>query len=67
MVCTDVSGKKLHIQVGVGTLVRPGSLGSIMVSTQARHARGGGSIRVLNEIFPIGITPMPMLILYIRT
>ena len=54
--CTDLSGKELHRQVGMGKMVTSVSLGGIMVSTLAWNARDVGSI--LGTVFPIFITPM---------
>ena len=54
VVCTDLSGKKLHRQVGVDTV---GSLAGVIVITLARDVRDMGSTPTLGEIFPIFITP----------
>ena len=57
---TDLSGKELHIQVGVGLV---GIVGIVVTSkkpmwcTLARNARDVGSILALGTIFPIFITP----------
>ena len=40
--CTDLSGKEPHRQVGVGKVVTSRSLGDIMVSTLAWNARDVG-------------------------
>ena len=48
-VCTDLSGNERHTQVGVGTVVTPGSLGNVMASTLARHARYVGSVSALGN------------------
>ena len=55
--CTDLSGRKPHRQVGVGTVVTSGSRDGIMVSILAWNARDVGSIPALSKIFPIFITP----------
>ena len=56
--CADLSGKKLHRQVGVGRMVTSGSLGCIMVSTLPQECRRDvGSIPALGTVFPIFITP----------
>ena len=55
-VCSDLPGKEPHRQVGVGSMVTSGSLGSLMVSTLAQNARGVGSIPTLGPIFHIFIT-----------
>ena len=59
IVGTDLSasGKELHRQVGVGTVVTSGSLGGVMVNIPAWNARDVGSIPSLGTIFPIFITP----------
>ena len=48
--CINLSGKKLHREVGVGAVVASGSLGGVMVSTLAWNARDVGSIRPLGTI-----------------
>ena len=60
-VCTDLSGKEPHRQVGVGRVVTPGSLGSIIVCTLAKDAGNVGLIPALGAIFPIFITPTTLL------
>ena len=55
---TNLSGKKLHRQVGVGWVVTSGSLRSEMVRTLPWNERDVGLIHVLGAIFPISITPM---------
>ena len=65
VVCTDLSGKKLHIQVGAGTVVTSGSLCSVMVSTLARNSRGVDSIPAVGAILPIFITPTTMLLILV--
>ena len=52
------SSKELHRQVGVGMLVKPGSLGGVMV----RNARDVGSIPTQGEIFPIFIIPYSLVL-----
>ena len=56
IVCTDLSGKEPHRQVGVGRVGTSGSLGGIIVSTLSQNARDLGSIPTLGAIFPISIT-----------
>ena len=60
VVYTDLSGKKLHRQVCVGTVVTSGSLSSVIVSTPDQNAREVGAIPTLGAIFPIFITPMKL-------
>ena len=57
-VCTDLSGKELHRQVGMSSIVTTGSLVGVMVSTLAQNARGVGLIPALGTIVPIFITPV---------
>ena len=52
VVSFEIAGNALHRQVGVGRVVTPGSLGGVMISTQAQNARDVGSIPT---IFPIVI------------
>ena len=47
-------------EVGVGIVVKSGSLGGIMDSTLSRNARDVGIIPTLGTIFPIFITPMTL-------
>ena len=56
VVCTDVSGKEPHRQVGIATMVISGSLGGGMVSGLAWNSRDVGSITDLRAIFPIFVT-----------
>ena len=44
VVWTDLSGKHLHKQVGVGKVVTSGRLGGVMVTTLVWNARYAGSI-----------------------
>ena len=46
----------MHKQVGMGIVVKSGSLCGVMVSTLARNASDVGSIPALSTIFPIFIT-----------
>ena len=55
VVCTDLSDKAPHTQVGVGRMVLSGSLGGEMVNTLSRNARDVGSIPALGATFPIFI------------
>ena len=57
VVCTDLSGKESHRQVGKGRMVTLANLGGLMVSTMAGNARDMGSIPALCARFPIFITP----------
>ena len=57
VVCTDLSGKKPHGQVGMGIVMTSGSLGCIMFSTLAQNARDVDSIPALGIVLPIFITP----------
>ena len=56
-VCTDLSGKEAHRQVGMDKVVTSRSLAGVMVSTMAQNARDMGRITTLGTIFPIFITP----------
>ena len=56
VVCADLSGRELHKQVAVGTVVI-GRLDNVMVSTLTRNSTGVDSIHALSTIFPIVITP----------
>ena len=56
VVCTDLSGKEPNNQVTVGSMVKSGSLGGVMASTQARAAKDVGSISCSSKIFLIFIT-----------
>ena len=47
VVCTNLSGKELHRQVGVGRVLASGCLGGVMVSTLARDIRGMLSTRAM--------------------
>ena len=62
VVCTDISGKEPHRQVGVGGVVTLGSLGGEMVSTLAQNAKNVSSILALGTIFPIFITTMTLVL-----
>ena len=55
LVCTDLSGKEPHRQVGMGRVMTSGSLGGVMLSTLAQNARDIGSMSTLGTIFPIFI------------
>ena len=56
-VCTDLSGKEPHRQVGMGSMITSGILGGIMVSTLTWNANEVGSVSALGTILPIFITP----------
>ena len=51
VVCTDLSGKEPHREVGVDTVVNAGLLGGVMVNTLSQNARDMGS--TLGTLFPI--------------
>ena len=55
--CNDFTGKELHRQVGVGTVMTLGILGSVMVSTLPQNPRRIGSIPALGAVFSHSITP----------
>ena len=57
VVCTDLSGKEPHRQVGVSMVVTSGSLGGVMVSTLDQNAKDVCSIPALGAIFLIFFTP----------
>ena len=57
LVCTDLSCKEQHRQVGIGSVITSDSLGGEMVSTLAWNARDVGLIPILGSIFPIFIIP----------
>ena len=57
VVCTDLSGKELHRQVGVARVVTSRSLGGVIVSTLAWNARGVHSIPALGAILSTFIPP----------
>ena len=50
---TDLSGKNPYRQVGMGTVVTSGSLGSVMVSRLAHNVRYVSLIPALGTILPI--------------
>ena len=56
IVCTDLSGKESHRQVGMGRVITSRSLGSVMVRTLSRNARDVGSNPALCASFPICFT-----------
>ena len=56
IVCTDLSGKDQHRQVGVDIVVISGNLDCLMVNTVTMHAINVGSIPTLGAIFLIFIT-----------
>ena len=61
VVCAELSGKKLHRQVGIGRVVTSGNLGGVMVITLTRNARDMGSIPTLSVLFRI-LTNLMMLV-----
>ena len=61
VVCTDLSDKEPHTQVGVGCVVTSGSLGGVIASTVLENTRDVGSIPNLGRIFPICMTALPVL------
>ena len=56
IVCTDLSGKKPHMQVGVYRMMISGSLGGVMVSTLARNETDVGSNSALDTACIIFVT-----------
>ena len=62
VVCTDLSGKEPHSQVGVSMVIRSGSVCGVMVSTMVQKARDVGYISVLGTGAPIFITPMTLVL-----
>ena len=58
--CTDLCGKELHRQVGVGIVVTPGKPMGCNASTLAWNAREVGSSPALGTVFPIFIPPTTM-------
>ena len=66
VVCTDLSGKLPHRQIGVGRMVIPGSLGDLMNSTLAHNAKDLGSIPILCTTLPIFITTPTLLYILCR-
>ena len=57
VVNTDLQGKELHRQVGVGIVMISGKPKLCNGSTPAWNARDAGSVPTLGTIFPIFITP----------
>ena len=57
IVCTDLSGKELHRQVGVGIVMTSGSLCGVMVEQWLWNARDVGLSPALGTVFSIVITP----------
>ena len=51
VICTDLSGREPHRQVGVVRVIATGSLSSVMVSMPAQYVKGVGSIPALGAIF----------------
>ena len=64
VVCTDLSGKEPHSNVGVVTVVTSGSLGGVMVSILVQNARDAGSIPSIGTICLIFIAPMTYIHIY---
>ena len=56
VVCTDLSDKEPHRQVGVGRVVTSGGLGGVIVSILSQNARDVDSIPTLGTLFPISST-----------
>ena len=56
VICTDLWGKELHRQIGVGMVVISGILCGVMVSTLTRNAQHVRLNPTLGTIFPIFIT-----------
>ena len=55
--CADLSGKKLHKQVGAGIVMTSRSLCGVIVSPLVLNARDVGSIPALGTIFPMTLVP----------
>ena len=62
VVCTDLSGKKPHRQVGVGKVIATGSLGSVMVREfcsrcnvcHLHHSDNTGAVtRILYKLYTV--------------
>ena len=66
-VCTDLSSKEPHRQVGMDRMVTSGSLGGEMVSILAQNARDVGSIPTLGAIFSHFRHPPPFMTLVALT
>ena len=66
MVCTDFLVKKPHSQVGVGSVVRSGSLDCVMDSTLAWNAIDVGSSPAVGPVFPICIAPTTLVMVSTR-
>ena len=58
LVSTDLSGKELHRQIGVVSMVTYGSLGGVMAITLTRPARNVGWSPDLTSISPIFKMPI---------
>ena len=71
VVCTDISEKEPHRQVGVDRMMTSGSIGGEMGSTIAWNAGYVGSIASLGSICPMFITrstpPFPAIGIQFRT
>ena len=52
VVCTDLSGKEPHRQVGMGIVVISGSLHGVMFGTLAQNAEDMGLVPTLGTVFP---------------
>ena len=57
VIYTDLSGKELHSQVGMGRLMISGNIADVIVSTLFLNARDVGSIPVVGAIFSTLLTP----------
>ena len=58
VVCTDLSGKERHRQVGMDRVMTSRSPGGVMISTLVWDTGGVGSNPALGATFPISLTPM---------
>ena len=57
VVSTELSGKELHRQVGMGMVMTSGSLAGVMVNNTARYV---GSLSILGTTVPIFGTLMTL-------
>ena len=60
VVCTDLCGKALHRQVGVGIVVTSGSLRCVMVAHWPGMPEIWVQIPALGIVFPIFVIPMTL-------
>ena len=62
VVCIDLSGKELHSQVDIDTVVTSRSLGGVAVSTLTQNAKDVGSNPAVGTVFTIFITLIYMML-----